>query len=75
MMELASSVKSYKQSFAAAVSDPYAPRLRDGEALPDYVLVPELAVRDAQAALDRLVALDDEADDADVDLSGLRGDR
>ncbi len=75
MMELTSSVKVYKQNLAAAVGKRYSPRLREGEALPDYVLVLDLAVRDAQAALDHLVKLDDDADDAEVDLIYLRADR
>ncbi len=75
MMELTSSVKSYKRKLAAAVGDRYSPRLREGEALPDFCLALELAVRDAQAALDHLVNLDDQADDADVELIHLRDDR
>ena len=75
MMELASSVKRYKEKMAAAVTERYTPRLRDGEAFPDYGLVLDLAVRDAQAALDELVELDDQVDDLAVDLDFLREDR
>ncbi len=74
-MELTSSVKSYKGKLAVAISERYAPQLQKGEALPDYVLMLELAVRDAQSALDRLVALDDEVDDVAIELGLQRSER
>lgn len=58
-MELWLSVESYKGRLAAAIRERYAPRLRPGEELPDYVLALELTVRDVQAALAHLIRLDD----------------
>ncbi len=75
MAEITASVEYYKRKLAAAAGERYTPRLREGEALPDYALALDLAVRDAQAALDRLVELDDQADDADVDLLLMRSER
>jgi hypothetical protein len=74
-MELWSSVDAYKVKLAAAIGERYSPRLRPGEELPDYALALELAVRDVQAALARLMQLDDEADHASVQCDLLRLER
>ncbi len=75
MMSLVSSVEAYRGKLAAALGKRYAPRLLEGEALPDLILLLDLAVRDAQAALDRLIRLDNDADRVDTHLGLLRKDR
>jgi hypothetical protein len=75
MMSLASSVEAYKRRLATAFAKRYARRLHEGEELPDYHLVLDLAVRDAAAALDHLVRLDDAADQVKNRRSGLRKER
>jgi hypothetical protein len=74
-MELLSSIRAYKQQLASAVTERYASRLCDGESLPDYALLLELAGRDVKAALNHLIALDDKVDDAEVERDFLRADR
>ncbi len=75
MMALASSVEAYKRKLTAAFTKRYASRLREGEELPDYLLVLDLAVRDAEAALDHLVRLDDAADRVDNRRTRRRDER
>ncbi len=75
MMELAASVEAYRGKLAVALGERYAPGLLEGEALPDVGLLLDLAVRDAQAALDRLVRMDVDSDRVDTRLGLLRADR
>ncbi len=74
-MELVSSIRAHKGRLAAAVAERYASRLREGESLPDYALQLELAGRDVKAALKRLIELDDQVDDAEVERDLLRLER
>ncbi len=74
-MELVTSIESNKAGLATALAERYAPRLREGETLPDWVLTLELAARDVMAALQRLVELDDSAAHAVVAHEKLRIER
>ena len=74
-MELLSSIRAHKPRLAAAVAERYASRLREGESLPDYALLLELAGRDVKAALKRLIELDDKVDDAELNRDSLRLER
>lgn len=74
-MELVTSIESNKAGLATALAERYAPRLREGETLPDWVLTLELAARDVMAALQRLVELDDSVAHAVVAHEKLRIER
>ena len=58
-MSLVASIERHQEMLVARLDERYSPRLRPGEALPDYGLFLELAVREMRAALDLLSELDD----------------
>lgn len=61
-MELCSSIHRHKGRPAKALGKRFGPRLLAGEEPPDWQLTLTLIARDAQAALERLIELDDEVD-------------
>ncbi|MCP3964180.1 MAG: hypothetical protein GY719_40640 [bacterium] len=72
---LLSSIDVLKASIEEKLAERFEPRLRPGETLPDYGLALDLAGRDVQAALDRLVDLDDELFLKTVEREGLQQSR
>ena len=74
-MELVSSIESYTPRLEAVLAERYEPHLRPGEASPDYRLALDLAAREVEAALARVVELDDAVTFATSDLAELRRQR
>ncbi len=74
-MALVSSVKVYKAQLVEALEQRYVPALRAGEEPLAWDLVLAVTVRDVQAALARLVELDDRVDDAELAHDELRQSR
>ena len=74
-MALVSSIESHRESLLEALAERYAPRLRDGEVLPDWGLELDLTVREVLETLKGLVERDDELERESVEHGLLRRKR